>query len=142
MHNLPLDVDTFIPHKTPIKMVDKLLSYDDDTKTSIYEYTIPESSPFIGEESQIDSECFLEIIAQAAAAQHGFNLTREKKETERGLLVGVREFNIYNSACVNDKLTITIECGTEIASLSIVEGNIKIGESLIASATITVWHGK
>lgn len=142
MYNLPLDVDTFIPHKSPIKMVDQLISYDDETKTSIIEYTIPASSPFIGEESQIDSECFLEIIAQAAAAQHGFNLKRENKEDERGLLVGVREFNIYNSASVNDKLTITIECGTEIASLSIVEGNIKVSESLIASATITVWHGK
>ena len=85
---------------------------------------------------------FLEIIAQAAAAQHGFNLKRDKKEDERGLLVGVREFNIYNSAFVNDKLTITIECGTEIASLSIVEGSIKNANLLIATATITVWHGK
>lgn len=74
MYNLPLDVDTFIPHKSPIKMVDQLISYDDETKTSIIEYTIPASSPFIGEESQIDSECFLEIIAQAAAAQHGSNV--------------------------------------------------------------------
>lgn len=140
MNKLPLDVQDLIPHKLPFKMVDNIISYDDTTKTSVLEYTIDKESPFI-DNHKIDHICFLEIIAQAAAAQHGFNLQREKKAKERGFLVGVRDFNINNSAKVNDKLTITIECGQEIASLSIVKGTIKIDNILIASATITVWHG-
>ena len=141
MAKIPIITDDLIPHRPPIKMVDKIIDYDDSCKPSIVEYTVTEGSGFLNSDGCLDEECFLEIIAQAAAAQHGFNLKRDGSELEAGLLIGVRNLVIYDQAFTGDTLNILVECGTEIESVSAVAGKIMKGPEIIAEAVITVWHG-
>ena len=144
MENLSqVGVSEFIPHKFPVKMVDSILEWNDEKKTSIVSGCVCADSPFVNSQGVIDNECFLEIIAQAAAAQHGFNLFRKEKPEEQGFIAGVNYLNVYDSIVVDIPFKVKVECGTEISSLSVVNGKVfdKNGK-LKAEAAITVWHGK
>ena len=99
-------------------------------------------SPFVGINNELDPEAFLEIIAQAAAAQHGYNIKRDGGKEEKGFLVGTRNFMIHGKAFAEDKLTVQVECTTEIESLSAVSGTVSKNNQMLASAVITVWHGE
>ena len=132
----------FLPHEKPILMVKDIIAYDDKQKSSKVTAFVDIDSPFVDETGQIENECFLEIIAQAAAAQHGFNRQREKLPLEQGFLAGVNFMKIYDTANVGDSLVVNVECGTEISSLSVVNGKIFNNDELIAEVAITVWHGE
>src|SRR3989339_1126634 len=108
-----IDVENLIPHRKPLKMVEQIVSYDDASKSSVIELNVDENSPFTSNSGLLDGECFLEIIAQAAAAQHGFNLRRLGSNVEKGFLVGAMDFKISGQARVKDKLIVKVECGTE-----------------------------
>ena len=138
---LPISVSELLPHEIPILMVEDIISYDDASKSSTIKACVDINSPFINDAGQIENECLLEIIAQAAAAQHGFNLIRKKSPLEKGFLAGVNYMKIYSTANVGDSLMVNVECGTEISSLSVVNGKIFHNKNLIAEAAITVWHG-
>jgi len=138
----PVYVKHFIPHTPPALMIDKIIDYDDDAKKATLEFTVDANSPFVSTNGELAPESFLEIIAQSTAAQHGFNLKRNGSDEEKGFLVGIRHFKVYGKAFSGDKLTISIECGTEIESINAVNGEIFMSDKKIASAGITVWHGK
>ena len=141
MPDFPIQTDSLIPHVPPMKMIDCIISFNDETKSSLLEFTVSKDSPFVNANGILDGECFLEIIAQAAAAQHGLNLQRKGEKEEQGFLVGARNVKILGQACAGDTLTVQVECGTEIESVSSVFGNVRRGEEEMASAAITVWHG-
>lgn len=98
--------------------------------------------PFVDANNKLDPEAFLEIIAQAAAVQHGYNIKLDGGKEEKGFLVGARNLIIHGQAFVGDKLTVQIECTTEIDSLSAVAGTVSKNNKILASAVITVWHGE
>lgn len=136
-----VNVKPLIPHQLPMLMIDSIVNYDDSAKTAILEYTIKASSPFVDSNGKLAPESFLEIIAQAAAAQHGFNLQRNGKPEETGFLVGARGCLVTGKAFAGDKLTVYVACGTEMESVSAVKGEIFNSGEKIFSAGITVWHG-
>jgi predicted hotdog family 3-hydroxylacyl-ACP dehydratase len=80
-------------------------------------------------------------MAQAAAAQHGYNLAKDNKHEEKGFIVGIRRFKITGEASVNDKLSVSVKLGPEIESLSVVYGTVTCRSNQIASIELTVWHG-
>ena len=136
----PVDVNQFLPHKPPMRMVDRILSVDDDSKSSIIETTIRSDFPFLGPDNSLQGEALIEIMAQAAAAQHGYNLKREEKKEEKGFIVGIRKFEIKQQAHEGDLLEISVKLGPEIESLSVVYCKVFFGGDVIASAELTVWH--
>lgn len=130
-----------IPHTPPMRMIDKIVSFDDSLKSSVSEATVRSSFPFLDDDGDLLPSAYLELIAQASAAQHGFNLQRNGSSEEEGFLVGVRNLSIHSTARIGDTLTIHIQLGTEIDVLSVVAGSVSRGETLLAEAEITVWHG-
>jgi predicted hotdog family 3-hydroxylacyl-ACP dehydratase len=141
-YSSPVDVSDFIPHLSPVKMVDAILEWDDENKSSVISACVLDDSPFVNSQGVVDNECFLEIIAQAAAAQHGFNLFRNNKPEEQGFIAGVNFLNVLDSISLNLPLIVKVECGTEISSLSVVNGKVFSDDGKIkAEAAITVWHG-
>jgi predicted hotdog family 3-hydroxylacyl-ACP dehydratase len=139
--NMPISVHGLLPHKSPILMVKEIISYDDTLKKSVITAVVKNNSPFVNACGKIENECFLEIIAQAAAAQNGFNCTRNNLKQEKGFLAGVNHMMIFRTVSTGDCLEVKIECGAEISSLSVITGQIFYKQDLVAEAAITVWHG-
>lgn len=138
---LPYDVASLIPHKPPILMIDRIISIDDNKKSSVIETVVRKDFPFINEDGSLQEEALIEIMAQASAAQHGYNLKREGKKEEKGFIVGISKFEIKGIASVGDRLEISVQLGTEIESLSVVFASVVCNGSEIASTELKVWHG-
>lgn len=132
----------FVPHDTPFRMVERIISFDDDAKSSLIEARLDGDGLFSGDDDMIDPEVLLEVIAQAAAAQHGYNLARKGLGREKGYLVGVREFEVSGSVRRGETVLVSIKCGPEIESLCSIEGLVHSGPRQVARAEISVWHGK
>ena len=141
-NTIPVAAADFLPHSHPILMLGEIVALDDVLKASVLQTTISRSNPFVFEDGVLLPSAYLELISQGAAAQHGFNLRRLDAVEEMGFLVGVRNFNIHDTARVGDVLTINVHLGTEIESLSVVYGSVERGGKSLADAEITVWHGQ
>jgi predicted hotdog family 3-hydroxylacyl-ACP dehydratase len=139
--SFPIDASQFLPHKPPMLMVEQIVSVNDQEKSSLIETTVHPDSLFLSEENTLYGEALIEIMAQAAAAQHGYNLAKENKHEEKGFIVGIRKFEITGEAFVNDKLSVSVKLGPEIESLSVVYGTVTCRSNQIASIELTVWHG-
>jgi predicted hotdog family 3-hydroxylacyl-ACP dehydratase len=139
--SFPIDASQFLPHKPPMLMVEQIISVNDQEKSSVIETTVRPDSLFLSEENTLYGEALIEIMAQAAAAQHGYNLAKENKHEEKGFIVGIRKFEITGEASVNDKLSVSVKLGPEIESLSVVYGTVTCRSNQIASIELTVWHG-
>jgi predicted hotdog family 3-hydroxylacyl-ACP dehydratase len=140
-YSFPIDASQFLPHKPPMLMVEQIVSVNDQEKSSVIETTVRPDSLFLSEENTLYGEALIEIMAQAAAAQHGYNLAKENKHEEKGFIVGIRRFKITGEASVNDKLSVSVKLGPEIESLSVVYGTVTCRSNQIASIELTVWHG-
>ena len=139
--SFPINASQFLPHKSPMLMVEQIVSVNDQEKSSVIETTVCPDSLFLSEENTLYGEALIEIMAQAAAAQHGYNLAKENKHEEKGFIVGIRKFEITGEASVNDKLLVSVKLGPEIESLSVVYGTVTCRSNQIASIELTVWHG-
>lgn len=135
-----VNADDLIPHAPPMRLVERIISFDDSLKSSITETTIRSSFPFLDDDGAFLPSAFLELIAQAAATQHGYNLKRDSLSEEEGFLVGVRNLRVHSTARVGDILSIKVQLGTEIDALSVVSGAVFRTDELLAEAEITVWH--
>ena len=122
-------------------MVERIISVDDGEKSSVIETTIRPGNPFIPDTKTLEAEALIEIMAQAAAAQHGYNLAKAQKREEKGFIVGIRKFAVSGKAVVGDRLQVSVKLGPEIESLSVVYGSVSCRNVELASVELTVWHG-
>ena len=122
-------------------MVERIISVDDGEKSSVIETTVLPDNLFVSDTNNLEAEALIEIMAQAAAAQHGYNLARAQKREEKGFIVGIRKFVITGEAAVGDRLQVSVKLGPEIESLSVVYGSVSCRNVELASVELTVWHG-
>ena len=139
--SLPCDASQFLPHKPPMLMVERIVSVNDEEKSSVIETTVRPGNLFISDTNTLEAEALIEIMAQAAAAQHGYNLAKAKKREEKGFIVGIRKFTVTGEAGAGDNLQVSVKLGPEIESLSVVYSSISCRNAEIASVELSVWHG-
>jgi len=138
---LPFDASGLTPHEPPILMVETIESYDDDAKSAVIGLEIRGDNPFLSEGGLLRREAMIEIMAQAAAAQDGFNVLRDGGNPgEKGFLVSVSNFAVERDLRVGDALEVSVELGPEFDALSVVYCGIRGKDGgKIASAELTVW---
>jgi predicted hotdog family 3-hydroxylacyl-ACP dehydratase len=141
LFKLPIDASEFMPHKSPMLLVDRIIEFDDEEKSSVIEASVKHDNIFLNSEGNLEETALIEIMAQAAAAQHGFNLAREEKKEEKGFIVGIRKFVVSRQVQAGDSLIVEVKLGPEIESLSVVYCTVRRDTANIASAELTVWHG-
>ena len=140
--SLPADASTLLPHAHPMLLVDRIMTVNDDEKSSIVEAIIKPDCPFLSSDNLLNPEALAEVMAQAAAAQHGYNLARNNENEEEGFIVGIRKFCIKGTVKVKDILEVSVKLGPEIESLSVVYSTVRCKKREVASAELTVWHGR
>ena len=139
---IPINVSRFLPHRHPMLMVDRIIGVNDDEQSSIIETTVRDSFPFVAENNLLEGEALIEIMAQAAAAQHGYNLAKKSSREEEGFIVGIRRCKILKEVFVGDTLQVSVKLGPEIESMSVVYGGVTCNNENIASIELSVWHGQ
>ena len=136
--SLPVEVDRLVPHGQPMLIVDKLIEVRE--RKSLSEVEISEDSIFVGEDGKLNEVSYPEIFSQAIAAQNGFRNMRNGKSGTKGLLLGVKNLEIIDTACVGDKLLVSVYKAVRFGDFGIIKGEVFKGDDLIARGEIKVWH--
>lgn len=134
---LPLDAEQLIPHRLPMRLVDRLVAIDG--KNGTIEADIRAECPFVSSEGLFDDIALTELIAQAYAMIKGYIDLRDTKPVRQGFLVGIKRLTREASAISGDRLRIEIRTLAELGDMSIAEGEIWRNEELIAFGEIKVW---
>jgi predicted hotdog family 3-hydroxylacyl-ACP dehydratase len=83
---LDLDVETLIPHRLPMRLVEEIVAVDEDSivTASVVRETWPTAT-----DGTVRSLVLVELIAQSAAVLQGWKERHEKSTAVGGLLVGI-----------------------------------------------------
>ena len=134
---LPMAASLLIPHRTPMRLVDTLLSVHEGC--GVTESVLPRTSMMADGEGRLDEVAFMEMIAQSFAAYKGYLDLVEGKPAGEGFLVGVRHLEVTGRAYAGDRLLTSIRTVTAFGGFAVVEGSVARGDETIASGIIKLW---
>jgi len=135
---LPVDAGKLIPHCSPMRMVSRLLSCENDESGTI-EAIIGEDNPLLEEDGTLSEIAMCELIAQAFAATQGYVDLKNDLTTDKGFLVGIRKVECFAPARCGDTLTIDIRLLMKLDTFYIVAGEIYRGDERLAVGEMKAW---
>jgi predicted hotdog family 3-hydroxylacyl-ACP dehydratase len=134
---LPMAASLLIPHRTPMRLVDTLLSVHEGC--GVTESVLPRTSMMADGEGRLDEVVFMELIAQSYAAFKGYMDLLEGKPAGEGFLVGVRHMAFTGRAHAGDLLRTSVRTVTSFGGFAVVEGSVTRGDETVASGIIKLW---
>ncbi len=137
---LPISVENIIPQKTPMRVIDKLLSVRD--RRAEASVRISENMLFIDKKGQLNGAIYLEMIAQTIAAHNCFKNLGNPGYKVEGFLLGAKKMKIFGNASVGDTLLISIEKKARYGNFAIVEGEVVKGNRVLARGEVKIWHSE
>ena len=131
---LNIDIESLIPHREKIKIISGILEIKETTAISTARVN-PNWPLYDGD--SVNSLVLIEAIAQTAAIVEGYKRKQKGKDGVKGWLVGIKsaEFNMAKIP-VNTNLIIMIESKYSFDTYGVVEGTVKTGEKILATATL------
>lgn len=131
---LNIDIESLIPHREKIKIISGILEIKETTaiSTAVVNPNWPSY-----DKSAVNSLILIEAIAQTAAIVEGYKRRKQGKDGVKGWLVGIKnaEFNVEKIP-VNTNLIIMIENKYTFDNYAVVEGIVKTGDKVLATATL------
>jgi predicted hotdog family 3-hydroxylacyl-ACP dehydratase len=135
--NFPVAAERLIPHRSPMRLIDRLLSYDG--LQGVVEATFPSDSICLQDDGSVEQAALVELMAQSFAAVKGYADLQEEKAFNRGYLVGVKRFIFQGRAYGGDRLLIYITRTGETDEYALAEGRVERGEEVLAFGNLMVW---
>ena len=131
---LPCDARQWLPHRPPMTMVTRLLSYSCG-EWSLVEAEIAPDNRFL-RDGVLDPSVIPEIVAQGCAAIRGYE---ERKTDLKGMLAGVRNASVLAAIRSGDTLTIHIREIVRIDNCSNLEFKLfRAGNELCATGELSI----
>ncbi len=137
MLSLPLEAEELIPHRRPMRMVDRLLEING--KNGVVETMITAECPLVSTDGWLDDVALSELLAQAYAAVKGYCDLIEEKPVKQGFLVGIKNVERFMSVKSGDSLMINISTLAELGDFAVAAGEIWRADKLLAKGEIKVW---
>jgi predicted hotdog family 3-hydroxylacyl-ACP dehydratase len=131
---LNIDIESLIPHREKIKIISGILEIKETT--AIGTAVVNPHWPLYNGDS-VSSLVLIEAIAQMAAIVEGYKRKQKGKDGVKGWLVGIKsaEFNEAQIP-VKTNLIIVIESKYSFDNYGVVEGIVKAGNKILATATL------
>ena len=136
-HALPMAAERLIPHRPPMRLVDRLLSFDD--AGGLTEACQREDSVLVSADGTLDPVMLVELIAQSYATVKGYDDLVNGRPVMEGFLVGIRKLRITGKAFANDRLLTTVKTVGTFEGFAVVEGAVTRNGEEIASGTLKLW---
>ncbi|WP_290918168.1 3-hydroxyacyl-ACP dehydratase [Halodesulfovibrio sp.] len=137
MSSLPLDVAGILPHKPPMRLVDRLVHVEDEQ--AVVTARLDEDCILVGRNAELDSVVYAELVAQAYAAFKGYQLAQANEDIKEGYLVGIRKMKVLGKAVAGDSLTVTVTTVGLLQGFAVVDGTVAHGERLIAEVRLKLY---
>ncbi len=134
---LPAQALPLLPHRPPMLFVECLVQREGDM--AVAETTLPTSGIAV-QNGQLLPEFFIELIAQTAALANGYDLQREGKEPNDGMLVGIDEFSVIQDPPLGSLVRIETNKTFSFGPVSVISGTVWDGDRKLAEGAIKVWE--
>jgi predicted hotdog family 3-hydroxylacyl-ACP dehydratase len=134
-----LDMESLIPHRGVMRLVDRVLA--DDGESTRVEATVRGDGPFVTD-GVLASWVGIELMAQAIAAWAGLRRLEKKEEVKLGFLLGSRRYECDPVGfAVGTRLEVAVK--QEIVSsqgLAVFACTVHDGPKVVASANVNVFQ--
>ncbi len=134
---LPAQALPLLPHRPPMLFVECLVQREGDM--AVAETMLPTSGIAV-QNGQLLPEYFIELIAQTAALANGYDLQREGKEPNDGMLVGIDEFSVITDPPLGSLVRIETNKTFSFGPVSVISGTVWDGDRKLAEGAIKVWE--
>jgi predicted hotdog family 3-hydroxylacyl-ACP dehydratase len=132
------DVESLIPHRGRMRLVDEIISVDE--KTAVTASTVTESWPMV-EGGAVNCIVLVELVAQTAGVCLGW---KERRKTEEdldgtGWIVGVKEALFHCSEIpLKSRIITASERVFEMELYSEIVGSARVGDEILAEVKLQV----
>jgi predicted hotdog family 3-hydroxylacyl-ACP dehydratase len=135
---LPLDAEMLIPHRKPMRLIDRLNA--SDGKSGSASASFAGDSPFvIDRKGTIERLALLELIAQTYAASKGYEDLVGGTDISQGYLVGISNAVYYSDAYAKQDLHITVESEEAFDQFHFATGEVWRDDTLLMKAKLKIW---
>ena len=133
-----VDIKKLIPQRDPIMMVDQLMDMDGDkAETSL---VVTSDNYFMEADGMLAEVGLIEHIAQSASAFAGYKaLLDGATEPPLGYIGEVKNFHCHRRPLVGETLRTTITMGAEVAGITILTGETRVNDELIADTSMKIF---
>lgn len=132
------EIKKLIPQRDPIMMVDELVKVNGDE--AVTRFTIREDNYFIDEDGGLAEAGVIEHIAQSASAFAGHKALSAGATTPPiGYIGEVKKFHCYRRPRIGDELQTTITTGSEVAGVTVITGEVRISDEVIAETQMKIF---
>ncbi|MBP5214034.1 MAG: beta-hydroxyacyl-ACP dehydratase [Bacteroidales bacterium] len=126
-----------MPQRNPIVMVDKILDAEGDTAHT--GLTVTDRNYFLEEDGRMAEPGLIEHIAQSASAFKGHKALLAGEPLPIGYIGEVKKFHCYVRPAVGDELTTTVTLGAEVNGVTLMTGETRCGEVLVADTQMKIF---
>lgn len=133
---LPQAAEHLLPHRPPMMLIDRLLSYQDDRSGSAEVELRPGC---VLADGTLNRVALVEMMAQTYAAIKGYEDITQGKPVLEGFLVGIRKARFPRDARVGDRLTIDVANIGTIDGFHMIRGSVYCDTALLAEGTLKLW---
>ena len=132
-------VETLIPHRCEMKLIDEILSLDDESRSLRAKTTVRDKWPLC-DHGAADSMLCVELIAQAVGCRHGWEQHQAKKERpEVGFLVGIKTARFQTPRIpVGRELEVEVTHQYGIKEYAAYSGAVLDGDDVLCEAVVQV----
>ncbi|MEJ2200437.1 MAG: hypothetical protein P8X63_05425 [Desulfuromonadaceae bacterium] len=135
--SLPLAAEPLIPHRAPMRLVDRLLSYDHGAGT--VEARIPADGLLVAGDGRLHEVALLELLAQAYAVVRGYGDQLTGQPVRRGFLVGVKEVVMERPVWAGDTVQIGVRTLATVDDFVVAEGEVRQEGETVARGSLKLW---
>jgi 3-hydroxyacyl-[acyl-carrier-protein] dehydratase len=126
-----------VPHRPPMLLLDELVSCTGGLATAVGK--VREDCPFLSPDGALDPLACVEHLAQTGAALEGFEERARGGEPKGGMLVGVRDFEVFGGARVGAALRVLVKKGRSHEALKVATGEVWADGAPIARAELRLF---
>jgi predicted hotdog family 3-hydroxylacyl-ACP dehydratase len=131
------DIQSLIPQRDPIMMVDRLVDAEDERCTT--SLTIAPGNFFLDADGLVAEAGLVEHIAQSASAFAGYRAKEAGAEKPPvGYIGEVKRFHCYRRPAVGETLTTTITMGPTVGEVTIIRGETTSNGEKIAETQMKI----
>lgn len=132
-----VSITRLLPQREPILMVDELVHAEEDQAETSFE--IRADNYFI-EKDKLAEVGLIEHIAQSASAFAGYKAMETGAiEPPVGLIGEIKRFHCYRCPQVGEVLHTTVRMGAEVAGITLLTGEVRIQEEIIADTQMKIF---
>ena len=132
------DIQKLIPQRNPIIQVDELTRVEGDSAET--RLLVKADNYFIDEDQLFAEPGLIEHIAQSASAFAGYQDLQQGATTPPvGYIGEVKRFHCYRRPAIGEQLHTTIIMGAEVAGVTMLTGETRVGEEVVADTQMKIF---